>query len=139
MTMELSHITDIEQMGSCICIIKGKSWMNGRHSNESVETVKTEWMGNVKLMKCLSNRKIKYVNINLVSRVFYPLTQSLFLPGFDYCYWYEVSSFMPGEKTIKLNIYLFVFFLTRVFNEVRGNCYKTSQKKITKKSKTILL
>ena len=83
MTMETSHITDIEQMGSCICIIKGKSWMNGRHSNESVETVKTEWMGNVKLMKCLTNRKITYVN---VSRAFYLLTQSWFLPGFDSCY-----------------------------------------------------
>ena len=53
-----SHITDIEQMGSCICVIKGKSWMNRQHSNESVETVKTEWMGNVKLMKCPSNKKL---------------------------------------------------------------------------------
>ena len=33
---------------------------------------------------------------------------------------------MHGEKTIKLNTYLFVLFVTRVFNKVRGNCYKTS-------------
>ena len=46
-----------------------------RHSNESAETVKAEWIGNVKLMKHLSNRKIKYVNISLVTRAFYLLTQ----------------------------------------------------------------
>ena len=38
--------------------------------------------------------------------------------------------FTHGEKTIKLNIYLFVLFVTRVFIKVRGNCYKTS---VTKK------
>ena len=38
-----SSIIDNEEMGSSICIIKGKSWMNEQHSNESVETVKTKW------------------------------------------------------------------------------------------------
>ena len=33
-------------------------------------------------------------------------------------------------------MYIFVLFVTRVFNEIRGNCYKTS---VTKKSKTTFL
>ena len=93
-------------------------------------------MGNVKLIKCLSNRKITYVSINLFSMAVYLLTYRWFLPEFDSRYQYEVSFFMLGKKTIKFNIYLFVFFVTRVFNEVRGN---SNKKSVTKKPKTILL